>query len=70
MRGQSSILHGVLKGFAAIKGLFSKSPGPSASGEELRSWMRAQPDIAEEARQGFEAIDAGRYRRVSRRGHT
>lgn len=35
--------------------------------DELRAWLSDQPDVAEEARRGFEAIDDGRYQKISRR---
>ena len=63
-------LHGM---FAAVVGLFSKptrSAKRTMSESEMRAWLNSQPDIAEEARRGFEAIDAGHFRRVSRRGNT
>jgi hypothetical protein len=34
---------------------------------ELRKWLSANPDIADESKRGFDDIRAGRYRRVSSR---
>jgi hypothetical protein len=65
----NSLVNGALKGFAAIRRLFAKPAHRGLNGDELRHWIDAQPDIADEARRGFEAIDAGRFRKVSRGQH-
>ncbi len=69
MQAPSSLFHGMQRGLAAIKGIFAKSSNALTSGEDLRDWLNARPDIADEARQGFKQIDAGQYRKVSRRKH-
>jgi hypothetical protein len=58
----SSPLH---KAFAAAKNLLGK--GKRSRNEELREWLDAHPEIAEESKKGFEDIRAGRYRKISRR---
>jgi hypothetical protein len=67
MKAPATFFHSAL---AALVGLFSKTPKRAMTGDELRDWINAQPDIAKEARQGFEEIEAGRYRKVSRGGTT
>ncbi len=69
MQAPSTLFHGMQRGFATIKGLFTRSSNASMSGEELRGWLNARPEIADEAKQGFEQIEAGQYRKVSRRKH-
>ena len=69
MQAPGSLLHGVQKGFVAIKSFFVKPAHSPVVGEDLRGWLNARPEIAGEAKQGFEQIQAGQYREVSRRKH-
>ena len=70
MQAPGFLLQGMLRGFASIRGRFSKpKPALREADGDLGEWLRSQPGLADEARQGFKGIAAGRHRKVSRRKH-
>jgi hypothetical protein len=58
----------LLPSFAAIKGLVGRKSKVPTNRAEMRAWLKAHPDLAEEARQGFAQIDVGNFTWGSRRG--